>query len=166
MRAAALDRRVRREARLLVREAGEMLARKPEAGDVAVAYDELAARATDVREALLARDLRRVRSALPALDELVGDGVARAPASTVRTYLEPLLTAIALALVLKAFVIEAFQIPTGSMYPSPLALVASVTITEAIASMPSSSCFSCPLRLLLYFMSVWTASSRLARACL
>ncbi len=116
MRAATLDRRVRNEARQLVREARRELLGKREklvgkAGDLETVTDEVA-------KALADKDLQRVRLALPALDSLVDELVKRPAKSTFRDYFESIGAAILIAFVLRFFVIEAFKIPSSSMYPT------------------------------------------------
>ncbi len=115
MKAAALDRRVRKEARLLVREARSALAVQPglagKAGDLTEVTDR-------VSKALAVDDLGAVRGSLAALDALVDELVKRPPKSTTRDYVESIGAAILIALALRAFVIEAFKIPSSSMYPT------------------------------------------------
>jgi len=115
MRAATLDRRVRKEARLLVREARAALVIKPglagKAGDLAEVTD-------DVERGLADHDLQRVRRALPSLDALVDELIKPPPKSTTRDYIESIGAAILIALTLRACVIEAFKIPSSSMYPT------------------------------------------------
>jgi signal peptidase I len=52
------------------------------------------------------------------LDERMDQHLAFARKSTVREYSESIVVAVAIALLLRAFVIEAFQIPSGSMIPT------------------------------------------------
>jgi signal peptidase I len=115
MRAAALDRRVRKEGRLLVREARAALALKKslrgKAGDLETATVE-------VEKGLADKDLQRVRRGLPTLDALVDELIKRPPKSTTRDYVESIGAAVLIALALRAFVIEAFKIPSSSMYPT------------------------------------------------
>jgi signal peptidase I len=115
MRAASLDRRVRKEATLLVREARTAVAMKPglrgKGGDLATVT-------LDVEKGLRDRDMQRVRYHLPILDALVDELVKRPPKSTTRDYVESIGAAILIALALRAFVIEAFKIPSSSMYPT------------------------------------------------
>ncbi len=115
MKSAVLDRRVRKEARILVRESRAALALKPglvgKAGDLTEVTDV-------VDRALGDNDLQAVRRQLPALDSLVDELVKRAPKSTTRDYVESIGAAILIALALRAFVIEAFKIPSSSMYPT------------------------------------------------
>ncbi len=115
MRAAALDKRVKKEATLLVRAARGALALKRslrgKAGDLQTVTDEMA-------DALNAKDYARVRRGLPALDGLVDELIKAPSKSTTRDYVESIGAAILIALALRAFVIEAFKIPSASMYPT------------------------------------------------
>jgi signal peptidase I len=115
VRAASLDRRVRREASALVREARAALALKKnlhgKAGNLEEASD-------DVARGLVAKDLAAVRRGLPTLDALVDELCKRPPKSTTRDYIESIGAAVLIALALRAFVIEAFKIPSSSMYPT------------------------------------------------
>jgi signal peptidase I len=115
MRAASLDRRVRKEATLLVREARTALVLKKslrgKGGDLGTVTSE-------VERGLSAKDLKQVRRYLPVLDALVDELVTRPPKSTTRDYVESIGAAILIALALRAFVIEAFKIPSSSMYPT------------------------------------------------
>ena len=114
MRAASLDRRVRREATLLVREArGELAAKVGRDG-----LGELEAATAEVEQGLAARDLGRVRRHLAELDGLVDELVKQTPKSTARDYVESIGAAFLIALALRACVIEAFKIPSSSMYPT------------------------------------------------
>jgi signal peptidase I len=115
VRAATLDRRVRKEASVLVREARAALrikrGLKGKAGD-------LEAVTTTVEGALRDNNNAEVRRRLPALDALVDELIKRAPKSTTRDYIESIGAAVLIALALRAFVIEAFKIPSSSMYPT------------------------------------------------
>ena len=115
MRAVALDRRVRKEARELVRAArAALLQRKGlqgKAGDL-----ETITRA--VEDGLAGRDLKQVRHNLPLLDALCDELIKREAKSTTRDYFESIGAAVLIALALRAFVIEAFKIPSSSMYPT------------------------------------------------
>jgi signal peptidase I len=115
MRAAALDKRVKKEAQALVREARAALlikrGLKGKAGDLQTVVE-------DVVAGLNAKDYQRVRYGLPALDALVDELIKRPLKSTTRDYVESIGAAILIALALRAFVIEAFKIPSSSMYPT------------------------------------------------
>ncbi|HWU89081.1 MAG TPA: signal peptidase I [Kofleriaceae bacterium] len=115
MRSARLDPRVRKEATELVREARAALNLKRglrgKAGDLETAT-------AAVEQALGARDLAKVRAGLPTLDALVDELIKRPPKSSTRDYVESIGAAVLIALALRAFVIEAFKIPSSSMYPT------------------------------------------------
>src|SRR3982750_338780 len=115
MRPASLDRRVKKEATILVREARAALSLKrglrTKAGDLAYVTGE-------VEKGPPEKDPKQVRRSLPILDALVDELVKRPPKSTTRDYVESIGAAILIALALRAFVIEAFKIPSSSMYPT------------------------------------------------
>ncbi|MEJ7600921.1 MAG: signal peptidase I [Kofleriaceae bacterium] len=115
MRARALDHRVRKEARFLVRAARAALVLKRglrgKAGDLETVTKR-------VETGLAERDMQTVRRGMPALDSLVDELIKRPPKSTTRDYVESIGAAILIALALRAFVIEAFKIPSSSMYPT------------------------------------------------
>jgi signal peptidase I len=115
MRPASLDRRVRKEATLLVREARAALALKRglkgKGGDLETVT-------SNVEKGLSANDLAGVRHHLPVLDALIDELIKRPPKSTTRDYVESIGAAILIALALRAFVVEAFKIPSSSMYPT------------------------------------------------
>jgi signal peptidase I len=115
MRAAQLDRRVRKEAQLLSREARAALAVKRGLRGKA---GELQAAVAAVDGALAARDGRSLRQHLPVLDALVDDLVKQPNKSSTRDYVESIGAAILIALALRAVVVEAFKIPSSSMYPT------------------------------------------------
>lgn len=110
-------RRARTEARHLIREARRILRRKSFRIPQVVA-DGVRATVADLETALRGDDLERVRGALGALDEALEDKLAFARKSTIREYSESIGIAVAIALLLRAFVVEAFQIPSGSMIPT------------------------------------------------
>lgn len=115
MNAAILDRRVRREAKILVKEARSALGVKRglrgKGGDLETVT-------AGMEGSLAKRDLAGVRAQLPVLDALVDELVKRPPKSTARDYVESIGAAILIALALRAFVVEAFKIPSSSMYPT------------------------------------------------
>src|SRR4051794_37844267 len=115
MRAATLDRRIRKEAAILVRDARAALSMKKglrgKGGDLETVTSE-------VEKGLANKDLTKVRRQLPVLDALVDELVKRPPKSTTRDYVESIGAAVLIALALRAFVIEAFKIPSSSMYPT------------------------------------------------
>ena len=110
-------RRVRLEGRHLCKEARRILKRKSYripaniAADVRVAIDA-------VEASLEGTDLEQQRKAIATLDDAMDDHLAFARKSTIREYTESIGVAVAVALLLRAFVVEAFQIPSGSMIPT------------------------------------------------
>jgi signal peptidase I len=112
---ASLDRRVRKEAQLLVREARGALTHKRGLRGKGAA---LTAATDAVDRALAAADLGAVRAGLPGLDALVDELVKPPPKSATRDYVESIGAAVLIALALRAFVVEAFKIPSISMYPT------------------------------------------------
>ena len=59
-----------------------------------------------------------LRKAIATLDDAIDEHLAFARKSTLREYSESIGVAVAIALFLRAFVVEAFQIPSGSMIPT------------------------------------------------
>ena len=115
MRAASLDRRVRKEATWLVREARTALSLKKKLKGKAGDLESVTA---SVEKALGERDLGRVRYHLPVLDALVDELVQQPKPSKGRDQMMSLLTAVLIALALRAVIVEAFKIPSSSMYPT------------------------------------------------
>ncbi len=115
MRSARLDRRVRKEATVLLREARAALLRKKKLEGKGGDLGEVTA---EVEKALAAGDLDKVRARLPVLDSLIDELVVRKARSGFSSGVESLLVTLALARSLKAFVIAAFKIPSSSMYPT------------------------------------------------
>ena len=119
MKASRLDRRVKKEARLLLKMARAIKKRPRAQGgpapEKARLLDEVA---LGVDAALGRKDLAAVRTQLPRLDAIVDDLGAGHGKSTIREYVESIGVAIAIALVLRAFVVEAFKIPSSSMIPT------------------------------------------------
>jgi signal peptidase I len=113
--AASLDRKVRREAKALVAEARRALAASGyKFGDALRA--EIAGHTETLERAWANNDAEAMRVGLVKLDELADEHFARK--STVREYSESIGIAVLIALFLRAFVIEAFKIPSGSMIPT------------------------------------------------
>lgn len=72
-----------------------------------------------VRSALDGKpDAKRLSTALKELDSRTEQTLGFAKKSTTREYAESIVIAIFIAVVLRAFVVEAFKIPTGSMIPT------------------------------------------------
>jgi signal peptidase I len=110
-------RQAKAEAKQLMGEARRILKKKryriPESVATAVnaAIDEVeAARRGD--------DFERMRQALGELDARMDEHLAFARKSSARQYAESIGLALGVALLLRAFVVEAFQIPSGSMIPT------------------------------------------------
>ena len=115
MRASLLDRRVRREAALLVRESRAAIRIKR--GLRGKSGDLEGATAT-MEKALADRNTATVRRQLPVLDALVDELIKRPAKSPARDYIESIGGAVLIALALRAFVVEAYKIPSSSMYPT------------------------------------------------
>src|SRR3954470_20065731 len=116
-RRRAAARRAQLEARHLLKEARRILKRKGDQIPGAVAATVRSA-VQAVADATEAGDVERMRKANVALDEVMDDHLSFARKSTLREYAESIGVAIAVALLLRAFVVEAFQIPSGSMIPT------------------------------------------------
>jgi signal peptidase I len=116
VRANFLDFRVRKEARGLVREAHEAIRQKR--GALRGKGGDLETVATAMTTALRENDRARIRRQLPVLDALCDELIKRPAKSTLRDYVESIGAAILIALALRAFVVEAFKIPSSSMYPT------------------------------------------------
>jgi len=114
-RAWRARRRLRRESHLLMREARRIRRR--------YAYRLTAAQsaALDERIAHLGKALRGeepLQPAADALDELLDGDLAFAKKSPTRQYVESIGAVVFVALCLRSFVVEAYQIPSGSMIPT------------------------------------------------
>ncbi|HEY2899495.1 MAG TPA: signal peptidase I [Polyangia bacterium] len=116
-RQRSASRRARGEGQHLVKEARRILKKKgyriPKEvlGEISVAAD-------GVDAALQTDDLEALRKAITVLDEHMDQHLSFARKSTLREYSESIGVAVAVALLLRAFVVEAFQIPSGSMIPT------------------------------------------------
>jgi signal peptidase I len=110
-------RRARLEARHLAKEARRILRKKSFRipGAVAATVNDAI---KGVDDALAAGDLERLRKANATLDDAMDDHLSFARKSTLREYAESIGVAVTVALLLRAFVVEAFQIPSGSMIPT------------------------------------------------
>lgn len=112
----SLDRRVKKEAAMLIREAREGLGR---VRDVPPAIKQEVVQRTDaLAAALQAGTIPALKDGIVALDALIGEHLPAARKSTVREYGESIAIAVIIALLLRAFVIEAFKIPSSSMIPT------------------------------------------------
>jgi signal peptidase I len=110
-------KRARMEGRHLVKEARRILRKKGYRIPEAIAT-QVAAAADGVEQTLGGQDLERVRKSIAVLDDAMDEHLAFARKSTLREYSESIGVAVAIALLLRAFVVEAFQIPSGSMIPT------------------------------------------------
>jgi len=105
------------EARLLIREARRILKKKGYRIPQSVA-DEIEKAIAETDAALAQPDVEPLRQAIMALDNKIDEHLAFARKSTAREYFESVVVAVGIALFLRAFVVEAFQIPSGSMIPT------------------------------------------------
>jgi signal peptidase I len=110
-------RRANLEARHLLKEARRILKKRGQQIPGAVTATVKAA-IQNVDDAMAAGDVEQLRKANVTLDETMDDHLSFARKSTLREYAESIGVAIAVALLLRAFVVEAFQIPSGSMIPT------------------------------------------------
>lgn len=99
-----------REGRRVLRKYGERLA-PDKLAKVREAVDALS-------KTLIGRDWEQLTPAINALDKVLDEHLAFARKSTVREYVESVGVAVLIALLLRAFVVEAFKIPSGSMIPT------------------------------------------------
>ena len=110
-------RRGLKEAELLLREGRRVYRKyavrlKPEAAvQVKTAIDHLS-------QTVINRDYDHLTEALNVLDKQLDNNLAFARKSTAREYIESIAIAVLIALFLRAFVVEAFKIPSGSMIPT------------------------------------------------
>src|SRR2546430_2095164 len=100
------------EARHLVDEAQRILKKKRATLTPPVVLD-LESAIADVEVALRGRNAEEIRRVVGKLDEQMDKHVSFARKSTFREYAESIGVAIAIAVFLRFFVIEAFQIPSG-----------------------------------------------------
>jgi signal peptidase I len=111
------DRRLFKDAKLREREALKLLKRARKNLDENVVAT--VTQAVDaVRIAREAKDAPRCKAAALAPDELVDRHLGRYRKSALREYSESIGLAVLFALILRAFVVEAFQIPSASMLPT------------------------------------------------
>jgi signal peptidase I len=110
-------RRAKAEAKQLVGEARRILRKKRYRIPATVATVVQAA-IDEVETARKGDDFERMRQAITDLDARVDEHLAFARKSSARQYAESIGLALGVALLLRAFVVEAFQIPSGSMIPT------------------------------------------------
>lgn len=113
---AARDiRTVRAEALELRREAERLLAAAKPKQEV---RDEVQGAIATLDEAVEARDANAAADGVRRLDELLTKHLAHVRKGTTREYIEAIGFAVLVALGIRAFVVEAFKIPSPSMYPT------------------------------------------------
>jgi signal peptidase I len=117
LRDCAAKRRARKEARILVRDVRRNL-RKHSFRVPKEAAAELSGAADALEAARQKLDHDGVAAGLVKLDELNEKHLSFAKKSTFREYADSIAVAILIALFLRAFVVEAFKIPSGSMIPT------------------------------------------------
>ena len=110
-------RRAKAEAKQLMGEAKRILKRKRYRIPATVATTVQAA-IDEVEAARKGDDFERMRQAITDLDGRMDEHLAFARKSSARQYAESIGLALGVALLLRAFVVEAFQIPSGSMIPT------------------------------------------------
>lgn len=112
------DRATKKKARRFVKDVERMLKKhRTKIGEKD--QEKLTVSLEAVRSALEgAPDAKRLSTALKDLDHKTEQILGFAKKSTAREYTESILIAILIAVVLRAFVVEAFKIPTGSMIPT------------------------------------------------
>jgi signal peptidase I len=109
--------RGRAEGKHLISEVQKILKRKGHDLPESVVH-EIGQAIAALQRAIDGQELEPLRQTLTALDEKVDQHLAFARKSTTREYVESILVAVSIALFLRAFVFEAFQIPSGSMIPT------------------------------------------------
>ena len=111
------DRRATKEARALVKVARGLLGERAPRGDDRALDASLKAATATMQAALEGADPTAVKRQLPLLDGLV-DRASGDRRSLSREYTESIAWAVVIALLLRAFVVEAFKIPSASMIPT------------------------------------------------
>ena len=110
-------RRARKEAAGLARMAKRVLERHATKVPNA-ARDDIAAQVGRVEAALAADDHDAICESMTRLDDQLDRNLASTRKSTLREYANSVGVAVLVALLLRAFVVEAYKIPTGSMIPT------------------------------------------------
>ncbi len=108
---------VRKQAKLALKRTRQLL-KKHGATIGEAASAEVRGAADALTAALQAKDPAATLSTLEALDAVVDRHLSPYRKSPTREYFESIGTAVLIALVLRAFVVEAFTIPSGSMIPT------------------------------------------------
>jgi signal peptidase I len=112
-----LERHARREAMFLVRDARRVLEKHPDKVPAERA-DEIRQVASTLETAWKQHDADTLKTKLSELEQLSEKHLAFARKSHSRELTESIVLAILVALLLRAFVLEAFKIPSGSMIPT------------------------------------------------
>ncbi len=108
-------RTVAAEGRELQREAQKLLPRKSLAAEHRSAIE---AAITAIDESISKRDADAAATAVRTLDDLLNKHLGQVRKGTTREYVEAIALAVFVALGIRAFVVEAFKIPSPSMYPT------------------------------------------------
>ena len=112
------EKRVVREARLLLGEVRGGLQRGDQGQLTPALREELQGDAQGLEKALGSGKPAEIKAAIAALDDKADRHLGFARKSTLREYAESIAIAVLFALLLRAFVVEAFKIPSGSMIPT------------------------------------------------
>lgn len=108
-------RTVSSEGRDLIREA-EKLVKKGKPSETV--RKEIAEASAAIDEAIRKRDAARAAEEVRRLDDLLNKHLGQVRKGTTREYIEAIGLAVLVALGIRAFVVEAFKIPSPSMYPT------------------------------------------------
>jgi len=106
-----------KEAKLLLRE-GRRVLRKYSHRLSGEQQAKVKAAIEALSQAVIARDYDKLPGALNTLDDVLDNNLGFARKSTAREYTESVGIAVLIALILRAFVVEAFKVPSGSMIPT------------------------------------------------
>ncbi|MCA9525429.1 MAG: signal peptidase I [Myxococcales bacterium] len=109
--------KARKRAKLATRQARKLLKKHGHTIDPAHSA-EITSALEAVDAAVTARDVVAIYDGLKTLDARVGAHLGHLRKSPTREYIESIGLAVGVALLLRAFVIEAFTIPSGSMIPT------------------------------------------------
>jgi signal peptidase I len=110
-------RRYMKDSRLLLKESRRVLKRHAQRLKKPV-VEEFESTMDSLKRARERRDVEALRKHIKALDRLLERHLAFARKSAFREYAESIGIAVLIALLLRAFVIEPFKIPSGSMIPT------------------------------------------------
>ncbi len=110
-------RRKMKEARQFLKET-ERLVRRHGKHLSSEVRERIATGQNELRQTLATRDFSAIERAAKQLDEDVDRWLGKYKKSPTREYIESIVVAIMVALTLRAFTVEAFKIPSGSMIPT------------------------------------------------